>query len=119
MKYIIAFLMVVLITGCGQSSKETSVVFIENAKAGNHTEMFNMLSSKYQSKVRKHFGSINDSTLKGFYKAGQIISYSLNVIAESDTKSEIEALLVTKDNKSHRTTIKLVNDNGSWKVSRF
>lgn len=111
--------MAALITGCGPSSKEVSALFLENAKAGNHTEMFNMLSSKYQNRVKKYFGAINDSTLKDFYKSDQLVSYSLNVISESENKAEIEALIVTKNNKSHRTTLRLVNESGDWEVSKF
>ena len=65
------------------------------------------------------YGSISDETLKPYYRAGQMSSYQLEMLDETDESCRYKIIIKTKSGKMHEDTIDLVKEDDEWKVSNF
>lgn len=111
---IIGAVSAILMTG---APKKTATTFLENISQGKVSEAYSLTSLSFQQQYskdqyEKHF-SDNQSLFS------QIIENKINEISVSNDQAEARGFIKNSGGLKAPVIIKLVKEQGSWKVSEF
>ena len=108
-----------LLVSCGLNSEDTAREFMGHLYHGEHLSMQDMLGTESKKMMQMFYGSINDKTLKSYYRTNQMQSYTLHKVAETDLSARYQINIKTKTGHALTDTIDLAKEDGVWKVTKF
>jgi hypothetical protein len=111
--------MMLFLASCGMSSEETTRKFMGHIYKGEHLHMQDMLASDTKQMMTMFYGSINNSGLKPYYRTGQMMSYTIQKMDETDLSARYGIKIVGKTGKVNGDFIDLTKEDGDWKITSF
>ena len=107
-----------LLAGCGSSADSTANEFMSALVAGRHLKAEEMLSKDMRG-MATLLGGLSNRSLNSYYRSGNLVSFVLTRVEQTDNSVRYRVIAVTKDGRRYEDFMDMVREDGSWKVSRF